>query len=75
MWGPWGWPMSGVWWVFPLIGMIVCMGFMAMMIWTMVRGGMRCMGHHATPSEDRQAELQREVRQLREELKELRTAR
>ena len=76
MWGPWNGPMWGVWWIFPLIGMIVCFGFMAMMVWTFVRGGgVRCMTDHGSRGTDQHADLQRDVRELREEIQKLRTAR
>ncbi len=77
MWGPgWGWPMWAFWWVFPLLGFLVCLGFLVMMIRAMRSGaGVMCMGRHQAPGVDETAELRREVRDLRKQLEELRASR
>jgi hypothetical protein len=69
--------MGGFWWIFPLIGLLVCVGFMAMMIWTMMRGGhgFGCMGSHGRRGPDSDVDLQREISELRKEIRELRASR
>jgi uncharacterized membrane protein len=77
MWGPgwWGPSMSGFWWIFPLIGLAVCLFFVIAMIRAMSGGGhFMCMGGHRRES-DETAELRREVRELREELTRLKPSR
>lgn len=74
MWGPgpWGAGMWGLWWVFPLLGllfMVVMMGACFRMMRGMMGGGGMCGrgGDHPSSMED----LRREVRALREEIKQL----
>jgi hypothetical protein len=76
MWGPWAAPMWGFWWIVPLIGMLVCVGFMALMIWTVMhRGhGLGCMAAHGRGGQDA-VDLQREIGELRREIRELRASR
>jgi uncharacterized membrane protein len=75
MWGPgpWGMPMWGLWWVFPLLGLlfiIVMMVFCARAMRTMMGGAGMCGHgqHHVSEADD----LRREVRELREEVRKLR---
>jgi len=66
--------MWGFWWIFPLIGMALCALFLIMMV-RAVSGGHRfmCMGpRHGGASDD---DLRREIRELREEVKQLKTTR
>ena len=71
MWAPCG-AVAGGWWIVPLVGMIVFMGVMAVMMWAMMRGrGFMCLGGHGGGGHD----LQREVRELKQEVQELRAAR
>ena len=75
MWGPgWGSPMWAFWWIFPLLGLLVCLGMIVMMIRAMRGGGFMCMGHHARGADD-MADLRRELRELREEVKALKASR
>jgi hypothetical protein len=68
--------MWGGWWILPMIGMVVCMGFMAVMMWAMMRGhGFMCMGGHDHRGHDPRADLQREIRELKQEVQELRASR
>lgn len=77
MWGPgpWGAPMWGFGWIFPLLGLL-CIAFMMVFFVRMMRGGMggawMCGhgGHHPSETDD----LRREVRELREEVKQLKTS-
>lgn len=70
MWGPGPWmgPMWGFWWVFPIIGLIVCLFFIVAMIRMMSGGRLMCMGPHPHNGEE-VARLRREVEDLREQLK------
>jgi hypothetical protein len=74
-WGPWGVPVLGFWWIFPVVGLAICLMFVVLMI-RAVSGGWRfmCMGGH-DHGPDETSELRREVRELREELNRLRSAR
>jgi hypothetical protein len=77
MWGPgpWGAPMWGFGWIFPLIGMAVCLVFVITMARAM-SGGRRfmCMGGHHHESGE-MVELRRQVGELREEVNRLTAAR
>ena len=70
MWGPWGMPMWGFGWLIPLIGLALCLAFAVVMMRAM-SGGWRCHAHGG----DDVADLRREVRELREEVSRLKTAR
>jgi hypothetical protein len=77
MWTPGYWESSpwSFWWIFPLIGMLVCLTFFVMMVRVMVTGrGAMCMGGHRGTERDEAAELRREIRALREEVAQLRAA-
>jgi hypothetical protein len=71
MWGPgpWGAPMWGFWWIFPLIGLLVCLFFVIGIV-RMIGGGGRfmCMGPHHHDTEET-ARLRREVEELREQVR------
>ena len=74
-WGPWGGPMWGFWWIFPLIGLTFCLLFIVLMVRAMSGGGrFMCMGGHQHES-DEAADLRRQVLELREEVNRLKAAR
>ena len=76
MWGPGPWmgPMWGFWWIVPLIGLIVCLAFAVCAYRALTgRGQFMCMGGHDRDSKE--DDLQREVRELREEVNRLKAAR
>ncbi|MBI4635650.1 MAG: hypothetical protein HY727_04810 [Candidatus Rokubacteria bacterium] len=78
MWGPgpWGGPMWGFWWIFPLLGLLICLVFVVAIVRSMSGGrGFMCMGGHGQHASDEQAELRREIRELREEIKQLKATR
>jgi len=77
MWGPgsWGAPMWGFWWIFPLIGLLICLVFVVAMVRFMGGRGFMCMGDHRSHASDEEADLRREIRELREELKQLKQSR
>jgi hypothetical protein len=75
MWGtgPCAW---GFWWIFPLIGLLLCLAFVAMMMRGMMGGrGFMCMGGHGQGGSAPGADVQREIRELREEVAKLRASR
>jgi hypothetical protein len=84
MWGPGPW-LWGFWWIFPLTGLVLCVAFMAMMMRAMHGGrGFMCMGGHGhrgpdngvnVEGADPHAELKREIRELRDEIRQLRASR
>ena len=71
MWGPGPWmgPMAGFWWVFPVIGLLICL-FLVITIVRMMSGGghVMCLGSQCREG-DETARLRREVEALREEVK------
>lgn len=78
MWGPgwWGSPMGGFWWIFPLIGLSIALVFVIALVRAM--GGGRpfmCMGGHRSAGGGEVAQLAQEVRDLREEIKQLKDSR
>lgn len=78
MWGPgpWGTPMWGFWWVFPLTGLLVCLAFLVMAVRFMTTGrGFMCMGGHQGMGNDEVAAMRREIQTLREEIKQLKASR
>ncbi len=78
MWGPgwWGMPMWGFWWIFPLVGFLACLAFLVMMFRFMSTGrGFMCMSGHPGMGNDEAAEMRREIRALREEIKQLKASR
>jgi hypothetical protein len=75
MWGPgpWGASMWSFWWIFPLIGMAICVLFLVTMVRAATGGhGFMCMGHGHARDED---DLRREIRELREDVKQLKATR
>ncbi len=62
-------PMWGFWWIFPMIGLLICLLFVIAMV-RMTGGGGRfmCMGPHHHDSEET-ARLRREVEELRAQVK------
>ena len=76
MWGPWGAPMWGFGWIFPLFGLLIVATCVFVMIRAMSSGhGFMCMGGHGGKERDESAELRREIGELREEIKQLRASR
>lgn len=72
MWGPepWGAPMWGFWWIFPLIGLTIAAIFVIAMVRAMNRGqGFLCMGGHRHEEREELEALRREVRELRDQLR------
>ena len=68
--------MWGFWWIFPLIGMFVCLAFFVMVARFMTTGrGFMCMGGHRSAGNDETAEMRREIHALREEIKQLKASR
>ena len=71
MWGSglWMGPMWGFWWIFPVIGLLMCLLFVIAMARMMSGGGrFMCMGQHNHESEET-AKLRREVEELREQVR------
>lgn len=74
--GWWGPPMWGFWWIFPLIGLTIALVFVITMMRAMSGrgGGFACVGGHGHRADDTD-DLRREIRELREEIKQLRGGR
>jgi len=73
MWGgqgPWMMgPTGAFWWIFPVMGFLICLFFMVAMMRMMSGGGrFMCMGPHHENSEE-MARLRREAEDLREQMK------
>jgi hypothetical protein len=68
--------MFSFWWIFPLVGFVMCLAFMFIVLRAIFtgRGGM-CMGAHADPGRTDVAEMRREIQTLRDELKEVKATR
>ena len=76
MWGGWEAPMWGFWWIFPLMGLVMCLAFAVMAFRFIATGrGFMCMGGHRPAGGDESAELRREIQALREEIDRLKAAR
>jgi uncharacterized membrane protein len=76
MWGPGPWmgPMWGVWWIVPVIGLLIFAFLVIALVRVMGAGGrFMCMGPHDHDSEEI-ARLRREVEELREHVKKQRVA-
>jgi hypothetical protein len=68
--------MWGFWWIFPMIGVFVCLAFLLMAFRVMSTGrGFMCMSGHRGMGNDETAEMRREIQTLREEIKELKAVR
>jgi hypothetical protein len=63
--------MWGFWWIFPLIGLLICLVFVVAMARSMGGRGFMCMGDHRSQASEDVTDLRREIRELREELKQL----
>ena len=77
MWGPGPWmgPMWGFWWIFPVIGLLICFLFLVVVVRTVTSGGrFMCMGPHQHEG-DEINRLRREVEDLREQMKSQQAAR
>lgn len=77
MWGPAPWmgPMWGFWWIFPVIGLLICLFFLIVVVRVIGGGGrFMCMGPHHHDTEDT-ARLRREIEELREQVKKQQAAR
>ena len=71
MWGPGPWmgPMWGFWWIFPVLGLLICLFFVIAMVRMMSGGGhFMCMRPHNHES-DEISRLRREVEELRDQVK------
>jgi uncharacterized membrane protein len=76
MWGsgPWMGPMWGSWWIFPVIGLLICLLVVVVVLRTIASGGrLTCMGPHHRDSDEIER-LRREVEELREQVKKQRAA-
>jgi hypothetical protein len=66
--------MWAFWWIFPLIGIAVCLAFFVLAFRAAsTGGGFMCMRHRA--DDEQTAALRREIERLREEIEQLRAAR
>jgi len=77
MWGPGPWigPMWGFWWIFPVIGLLICFLFVVVVVRTIASGGrFMCMGPHHRDSEEIDR-LRHEVEELRDQMKKQQAAR
>ncbi|MBI4391568.1 MAG: hypothetical protein HY575_06750 [candidate division NC10 bacterium] len=64
--------MGGFWWIFPVIGLSIALVLVVAMVRAMGSGrSFTCMGSHRSEGDQEVAQLSREVRALREEIKEL----
>jgi hypothetical protein len=75
MWGPWAGPMWGFWWIFPLMGLLLCLAFAVMAFRFIATGGFTCMGGHQQSESNESAVLRREIQALREEIAQLKGSR
>ena len=77
MWGPGPWmgPMWGFWWIFPVIGLLICFLFVMVVVRTIASGDrFMCMGPHQRDS-DEINRLRHEVEDLRGQMKTQQAAR
>lgn len=73
--GPWTGPMWGFWWIFPVIGLLICIFFVISVVRMMSGGGhFMCMGPRQQDN-DETAHLRREIEDLKEQVKKLGAAR
>ena len=76
MWEPWAAPMWGFWWIFPLIGLAICVAFLVMVLRFIGTGrGFTCMGGHQGVGREETSAMRREIEALREEIKHLKASR
>jgi len=65
----------GFWWIFPLLGALVCLAIIAVAVRFIATGrGFVCMTGHPAAGSDDTAELRRENTSLREEVRLLKAA-
>ena len=71
MWGPAPWmgSMWGLWWVFPLIGLLLCVFFVFTILRIIGRGRFLCMGSHQHDGSEETARLSPEPKELRDQVK------
>ena len=77
MWGPGlcGAGMWGFWWIFPLVGALVCLALIVMVLRFVSTGrGFSCVGGDGGMGSDQTAEMRREINTLREEIKQIKRA-
>jgi len=69
--------MWGFWWIFPLMGILMCLAFAVMVFRCLAtgRGGSMCIGGHGRAASDESGELRREIRALRDEIDRLKASR
>ena len=68
--------MWGFWWILPLVGLLICLGFLVLAFRLMSTGhGFMCMGGHRSMGSDEVTEMRREIHALHEEIKQLKAAR
>jgi hypothetical protein len=76
MWGPWGAPMWGFWWIFPVMGLLLCLALFVIVARAISTGhGVMCLGGHRGAGPDDRAEMRREIDALREEIRQLKASR
>jgi len=78
MWGPgpWGTPMWGLWWIFPMIGFLSFLVFVILMFRFISGGqGFMCMGGQDGGQTNEGVELRQEIRELSEEVRQLKEKR
>ncbi len=71
MWGPGPWmgPMWGFWWIFPVIGLLICLFFVIVVVRVIGGGGrFMCIGPHDHDTEET-ARFRREIEELREQIR------
>jgi hypothetical protein len=62
-------PMWSFWWIFPVLGLVICALFLVAMVRAIIGGGgFMCMGPRE-PAGEETARLRREVEDLRAQLK------
>jgi hypothetical protein len=76
MWepGPWAMPMGSFGWIFPIVGLAICVFVIAAIVRATSGRGFMCMSRDAHGT-DAVTDLRREVRELREEVNRLKSAR
>jgi hypothetical protein len=78
MWGPglWAGSMWGFWWILPVIGLAISLGFLILAFGFIRAGrGFMCMGGHRSMASDEVAEMRREIHALLEEVNRLKASR
>ena len=68
--------MWGFWWILPLLGLSICLGFLVVTFRFMSTGrGFMCMGGHRSMGNDGVAEMRRDIHALHEEVEQLKASR